>query len=333
MPEEQNQLPDNPSEAELEQATNLAFADSLDSPQSRAISPDASTEATKEPPAPGSPAAPITPQAGSSTQGQVDWSDEEKALLTELRAMKEITGTPFKSPGELVKSYKELQSTWTKDREALTRIKPYEQYVSKASTNPDYARFLEQATQMFDNPQLAAPYLGPQGQADAPPDPRNYDMYDAEQYQQYQTDLTNFQARQVDERLNARFAQSDAKARLESEKTELKRIFPDCDPDNVIERIRERAKKGWSLIDGYKVLEYDQMETKAMAKARSETNQKLQEAGQTQTPAPSAANREQISFEDIITHINKYGPEAARKKFGDKNYGEAIRVSAEMAMS
>lgn len=336
MPNEPT-LPDNPTEADLEAATNATMGDYLDSPLTRANAPDPQPDATpaapQGTPQPGSGAEPTPPTPTPSTAGQGEFSDEEKSLLNELRALKEMSGTPFKTPADLVKAYKELQRQWTGDHDFVTRAKPLEHLVTKANQNPAYLQFLEQATQFFDNPQLAAPYAGQAGGVDAPPDPRAYNLYDAEDYARFNQDNANYMARNVDSRINARFSQTEAKARLDSQKADLVRQFPGVNADEVIARIQERAKQGWSITDGYKVIEWENMKARALEEARGELNKQLAEAGRTGTPTPSAASQKAITFNEIVEYFNKYGSEATIKKFGERNYNDALRIGAEVMMS
>lgn len=326
-------LPDNPTSEQLEAATNETMADVLDSPQSRASA--GSIELAKpEAPASSEPGGtPATP-APSPQGGQVDFTDDEKAFLAELRTIKEVSGTPFKSVPDLVKAHKELQSTYTREHEFLTQGKPIEHLVRKAIENPAYRQFLEEVTPMFDNPQLAAAYAGQApGQADVPPDPRAYDMYDPESYAKFQQEQAAYLQRKVDGTLNARLSQSESRQRLEMEKQQLKAAFPDANPDEIVTRLQERSKKGWSITDGYKVLEFDNIASKALEQARKEVAKQLETAKATGTPAAGGGAREEVKLADIIDHINRYGGDSARKKFGDRNFSEALHATAEMQLS
>jgi len=322
----------NLSEADLEKLTNETMGDVLGGPQARQNSSSDAGQSSEGEDTQGTAAennTTLPPQ-----KSQVALSDDEKTLLTELRALQEMSGTPYKSPADLVKGYKELHSTWTKEHEFVNRVKPHEQLVNDMLTDPNFAQFIQEATTMFRNPQLAASYSSAaHGQVDAPPDPRNFDMYDPDQKLDYDKAQADYINRQLDSRINARFGQSEAKLRLENEKAQLKTLFPDTDPDDIVKRITERSKKGWNLVDGYKVLEFDNIEAKAREKARVELTSKFENAQRTGSPLSAGGSQQQVQLGDILDHITKHGSDSARKKFGDKNLERAISDSAAMQLA
>lgn len=268
---------------------------------------------------------PVVADPTPAVSGQV--SPDDLKLLEDIRAISEVSGTPFKSVPDLIKAHKELQSQWTKDHDVVTRVKPYEQLLSDMN-DPNFANFLQQAAVLYKNPSLAASYINPTGQINTPPDPRSYNMFEDQDLQRYQKDQTDYMNRQLDSRINARFAASEGQTKTDKMKSDLRTAFPESNPDDLLQWVGKRGND-WSLIDAYKIREFDNIKTKAMEDARKELNQKMETATRTTTPAPSASPKGNVKVEDIISHISRYGGDSARKKFGDKNYLEALRDSAD----
>ena len=310
------------TEKSLEELTNEAFSQE-GIPQLNEVRQSPQSDAPEEEPASveGTPA--------QTQSGQVsDISEDERKFLEEIRALKEISGTPFKSPADLVKSYKEVQSQWTKDHEFVTKVKPYEQLLNDVTTDANFANFLQQAAVLYKNPQLASAYINPSGNLNSPPDPRSYNMFDDADLQRYQKDQADYMARQLDARLNARFSTIEQQTRIEKAKAELKGAFPDVNPDEVLDWVQKKGTN-WSLVDAYKIREFDNIKTKALEEARKELNQKLETAGKTTTPTTSASPKGGVKVEDILSHIARYGGDSARKKFGEKNFNDALRMSTD----
>ena len=310
------------SAADLEKATNEMYGQDF-VPQSQPSPSEAqSPDAVETEPAPE-----LETAAPEAKGGQADLTDEEKGLLNELRAMKEITGTPFKTLSDLVKAYKELQSTYTKEHEFVTKAKPVEQLVSSAIADPNLAQYLAQAKMLYDNPQLASAYVGQGGRVDTPPDPRSYNMFDEADLGRYQKDLSDYNARAVDARINARLAGIESQTRLEKMKSELKQVYGEANPDEVLSWIQSKGNN-WNLVDAYKVKEFDNIETRAMEKARKELTTKLEQANRgTQPQATTSGAKQTVKIDDILTYISKYGGEAAKKKYGPQNFEKAMRES------
>lgn len=301
-----------PSMAELKEATNMAMADEVP----YAITPEPEAK----------PDAPKADEPVLELETATPPPTESKATLPpELQdAFKD---TPFtgedlvKNVSDAVKSWKSTSSEYTKLRE---KVKPYEQLLDEVSRDQNLANFLRQAEMLYRNPQLASAYATPQGNVDAPPDPRQYDMYDANQYQAYQQALTDYNARFVDSRLNARLSQIEQQQKINDEKAKLQQAFPDVNPDEVLNRIRAKGTN-WTAVDAYKALEYDNLKSKMLEEARKELTNKLETANKTTSPTPTGATKSTIKVADVIAYINKHGGESAKKKFGLEIFNKALR--------
>lgn len=308
------------TETDLEKLTNETYGQE-GIPQlgeSAGKSPDEVVPDVEPAPPDETPAAPTDPKGG-----QV--SEEEQSLLNELRALKEMSGTPFKTPLDLVKSYKDLQSQWTKDHEFVTKVKPFEQLLGDMS-DPNFANFIQQSAVLYKNPHLASAYVNPQGQMNTPPDPRSYNMFEDTDKARYDKDLSDYFSRTIDSRMNARFASSEQQTKLDKMRGELKAAFPDSNSPELEKWVSSRAND-WSLIDAYKIREFDNLKSKSMEEARKELTHKLETASRTTTPTPTASAKGSFKVEDIIEFIGRYGGDAAKKKFGDKPYSDALRQS------
>lgn len=304
-------MPDNQqvSEQELEQLTNQAFGEELSgnrTPETQGSEVEPATQVTQN--------APVEPE------GQADYS-ALKPFLDE---------TPYKgddvveSVKKMVEGYKNIQGQYTKTNE---RVKRYEQLLQDVEGDPALAQFIEQARTLYRNPQLAQAYQGG-GQQDAMPDPRSYDLSTYEGYEKFYSDMNNYQARQLDSRLNARFGQIEAQRMIDGQKNQLKQFFPDANPEDVVEQVQKKAGS-WTLTDAYKALDYDNLKSRAMEEARKELTKQLENAGKSGTPSATSQSKGKVSVDDVLGHINRYGSEAARKKYGDKAYYEVLQSSSE----
>lgn len=298
---------DNPmTEADLKQLTNEAFGEPSEQP-----APTAEPSPEPEPPVAVAPPEP---------KGQAQ-PDPLKSLFDD---------TPYKgddvmeSARKLVEGYKNIQSEYSKQRD---KVKPYEQLLDDVAKDSGLANFIEQARMLYRNPQLASAYATQTGHVDAPPDPRTFDMYDPTQYEAYQKALSDYNARQLDGRINARFSQIEQQQRIEKMKSELKLSFPDANPDDVLAKVQQKGT-AWNLVDAYKALDYDNLKSKALDEARKEIKKQLETAKTSGTPTPSAAPKTAVNIEDIVNHIAKFGGVSAEKKFGKKAVTDAMRESS-----
>lgn len=241
--------------------------------------------------------------------------------------LKALEETPFKSVPDVVKGYKNILSESTKFRE---KAKPFEQLIDEASVDRNLGNYIQQAVMLYKNPQLAAAYATPGGSVASPPDPRNYDMFNPEQVQKYQTDLQGYMARELDGRLNARLSDMEQRQTLEKMKFEFKQAYPSADPESVLKWYREKGP--WSLTDVYKAMNYDNLKSEALNEARREITKQMESARTTKTPAGASTSSEPVKIQDVLDYVTRYGEKATRKKFGDTKYLEALRVDAENFM-
>lgn len=248
---------------------------------------------------------------------------------TELR--ESLKDTPYYKDGkdikevvaELNKGYKELTTRFNAERE---KVKPHEQLLSLLEKDPNARNFLTQAAHLYQNPHLASAYVNPSGNVNTRPDPRRYDMYDQAQAQQYEQDLEAYMARQLDERLNTRLSGLEAQQKLEIKKLDFKKQFPDVDVESILTRAQNELSGQNELILAYKALNYDNLASQMLERARKDLGAKLEEAGKTKTPTASAPAKS-VNISDIIKAIHTLGPKAAEKQYGKKRVEEALRES------
>lgn len=297
------------SEADLERETNLAMGFEP---------PTQSTEQNAEPVEQQEieiEQAPVVPS------GQADVSTSIKQFLDE---------TPYGGDDiiervkKTVDGYKNIQSEFTKVKQKLA---PHEQLLNDLETDKQLQEYINQAVNLYRNPQLAQAYLNNQN-PDLRPDPRNYDMSTVEGYDQYNREVEAFLQRQLDSRINARFGQIEQQQEVEKQKYAFKQVFPEVNPDEAIEQVKKKGKN-WTLADAYKALDYDNLKTKLTESIRKELTQQLEKAGTTASPQNNGGATTKLSVTDIINHINKYGGESAKKKFGDKAFQQAMQKASE----
>lgn len=280
----------------------------------------------------------VSPEPESAPEVQVPATPEptpESKAETPVGLKEAFTDTPFqgddivKSVQDAVKSWKSTTSEYDKLR---SKVKPYEQFLDAMSSDAGLRNFLQQAETLYRNPNMLNAYVTPQGSVDTRPNPTHYNVtgQDGMMYfdqERYDKDLSDFLSRQVDSRINSRLSQMEQKNEQEKMTMELKQAFPEANADEVWERVKARGNS-WRLVDAYKALEFDNIRSKALDEARKELTKKIETANSNATPTPTASSKTSVSLNDILTHVNKYGGESARKKFGDKNYQEALRESA-----
>lgn len=272
---------------------------------------------TSEGAAPTEPAPEVTPATAPATP------EVSQAVTDDI--LKALEETPFKSVPDVVKAYKSLQSETTKFRE---KVKPFEQLFSGLETDNGFRQFIEQATQLYRNPQLAQAYQQPNQQQGGQPDPRNYDLSTYEGLQQFQQDTIAHAQRAAFETVNQRMSGWEQQQALEKAKLEFRGKYPDQNPDEILDFVKERNGK-WSLEDAYKIRDYDNLKTKMYEQARKELATKVNEASRN-TPIPSApADKPSTSPMEVMTYLQKYGLPAANKKWGDDKVRDAIKKFTE----
>lgn len=263
------------------------------------------------------------PSTSNAPTPQVPQSGQAPNLPEDV--LKALEETPYKSIPDVVKGYKEIQKAFNETRE---KVKPHQQLIDEVSADPKFAEFIQQAQMLYKNPQLAQAYQGAP-QVDAVPDPRAYDMTTVEGYGQYMNDLSNYQQRQFDARINARLSQIEQTRQLDQQKYAFKEAFPDVDPEEAIQKIQAKTKQGWSMADAWKAMDYDNLKSKALEEARKELTKKLETAGQTATPSSASPSKPQAGLEDVVNYTRKYGSVAARKRYGDKTFMDALNASSQ----
>lgn len=324
--------PSGPTVAELEQAAS----DFLGVPNESQQEPVAPTETPEAQAVPTdqTPKADTTVQALEKKEEASALLPEEKELLDQIRAMKEVTGTPFKGVPDVVKAWKEATAELTKQRQAT---KPYEQFLSRLQNDPQFRQQAEQFTQFYEHPELRQAYLN-QLNPSARPDPRRYDFSDPAQVAEYDKGMEDFMARQVDSRIQQRLAPLEQDRVYEKQKWEFKQAYPDVDPETVASRFSEIQQQN-PLVNLYKTLEYDNLkanqakrESEIRAEVTKELTAKIQQAGKTTTPqaSPSAPKP---SIVDIINMVSRYGVAAATKKYGLEVVENAVAEQTNQAFA
>ena len=242
-------------------------------------------------------------EASSNGQAKTNSNDDISSLAE----------TPYKSIKDIVKGYKNLQSELTKKGE---KFKNFESVSDRLDSDANFKQFYEQALALYDNPQLAQAYANPQAGKASTPDPREYDLYSDEGLQKYNQDLSDYQSRQLDERLNARFRTIDQRDSIERARLHLKESFPDAKAEEVEKFITEKNGR-WNLSDVYKIMAYDNLKENASVEARKNIQQKMEMASNA-SPATSASSSSAVNSEDVVRHIIKHGIDSARKKYGSR---------------
>jgi hypothetical protein len=234
--------------------------------------------------------------------------------------------TPFKTPDELAKGYKNLQGEFTKTTQ---RIKPYEQFLERTEKDRNFANFVEQARLLYDNPNLAQAYMPAQAAgSDGRPNPNAYDLSTAEGFAKYNQDFENFVLRNADSRVNARLSQIEQQNRMEQLKWQFKQKFGDADPDAMFQWAQQNIPQLNPFEVAYKLHEYDNLKSQATAEARKEINKQVETAQTAKTPTAASSSQGMAQAEDVIDYIVKHGTEKAYKKFGK---AEVIRVEKEFS--
>ena len=316
--------------AELEREANQMMGvdtgeqQPLSTPETPSTEPSETVEVQENP----ATEEPGTAEAGSQPVGQpaFELSDDERAFMTELRAIKEIQDTPFKTPGELVKGYK---NAVTRLNEVNETVKPHKQLFDDLRDETFRSR-LEAALPLLRHPELASAYLNQS--ATSRPDPRRYDFFKEEDVARYEKDMADYEGRLVDSRLDIRLKPIEQQRQLEVKKLEFRQKYPDADVDTILEKASVVGQM--NPIEGlYKVLEFDNMQSKITAQVRREFEDKLKKAGQTTTPQSTAQPAQKVTADDILKAIDVLGTKGAVKKYGESKVTDALRQDAERAFA
>lgn len=295
----------------LREMTEKLESPGADEPQ---IAPDSET-----PPAEGAtPAAEAAPETSKSQEAKPDISDSLKGLFGD---------TPYKSDDvvdsakKIVEGYKNLQAELTRRSQ---ETKPYEQFLRKMSTDRTFANFVEQARQMYENPQLAQPYLN---QNQGKPNPANYfpeGYVTPEGMAKYQSDLEAYFQRDVDSRLNSRLSEMETRNQRENLKLQFRQKFPSENPDDLLDWWSKEAYQFNPFEIAYKMRNFDTVKSSALDEARKELNRQLEEAQKNKTPQASASTTQKVKATDIIDYIGKHGLASAQKKFTQQEVSKVL---------
>lgn len=303
--------------AQLEQATNQMYgwegsSDEQPEPEvsesepSSQAQPPAVEEAKEE-------AAPIK-ETGKQDAGQS--FDTIKPFLDD---------TPFKGDdivkgvGDLAKSYKSLLSEYTP---LSQKVKPYKAIIDRMDVDPTYKQNMLLAHEMLSNPKMLEAY---QAQQMGRPDPTQYDLYTPEGRTAYDQAEENYIARQLDSRINQRFASLEQERMKERHISELKAAFPESNPEEVV-RFAQEKSQSLGLADFYKLSQWDAREAQLTEKIRKEMTSKLQQAQSSKTPE-AAPPKEAVQVNDVLKFVGRYGIDSANKKFGEEAVWNILRAS------
>ena len=301
----------------LEIATNHEFTGtppaSETAPEPEAATPPVETEVAPQP---------ETPVA----EGQSETlTDDEKALLTEIRSLKELEGLPYKSLPEFFKGYKNIQGEFTKVRE---KTKPFEAVLDRMSRDPQYANLVQQAQALLDNPQLLQAYQGQIAPGDPRPNPTQFNVYEPEGFTQYEKALDSWTQRQLDARINARLGQVEQNARLDNFKREFKAKFPEAEDADTLLQWASTVMTSFNPFEiAHKVKNWDNVQGQIESRVRKELTDTLKKASETKTPTGSPASKPQPTTTEILNHITRFGGEATKQRYGEKAMNEALKQS------
>jgi hypothetical protein len=290
---------------------------------------ETSPEPVAQPPA--VEAEPSQPTPEPIVPGQSDISGELKKVLGDSPYVGEDV---VESVRKLAEGYKNLQSQYTKVNE---KVKPREQLLKELDTDPKLAETVNQLLTLYKNPAMAEAYKLQTGQTEVRPNPVNYNVVNPQDGQtyfdqaRYEADVDKYMARQLDTRLNARFAELDQQRKIERMKSDFKQAFPDVDPD--LAHTEAMKKTDWTLVDAWKALKYDEaisgLRSKTEAEVRKEITKQLEEASKSKTPVSSSTPQTKTSPAEIVQYMAKYGTKKAFEKYGKENAESAAREFSE----
>lgn len=232
--------------------------------------------------------------------------------------------TPYKTVDDLINGYKSSQTEVTK---FIEQVKPHKQLIDDLTTNAEFRQFIEQATQLYRNPQLAQQYVQPQQQQFDGVNPANYDLYTPEgqmAYQQAVEQKALEKAQRVAfETVNQRMSGWEQQQEIERAKLQFSRENPDANVDEVLKFVQERNGK-WTLSDAFKIANYDKVKTQAYEQAKKEILSKANEAAKNTQSTTTNSDKPSVSPSDIVSHVTKYGVNAANKRWGADKVKSAI---------
>jgi hypothetical protein len=233
--------------------------------------------------------------------------------------------TPYKTVEDLINGYKSSQSEVTK---FIEKVKPVEQLINDVTQDPQLRQFIDQAVQLYRNPQLAQQYMQPNVQNGGQPNPQQYDLYTPEGLAQFQQDTLSYAQKAAFETVNQRMSGWEQQQQIEKAKLEFSRENPDANVDEVMKFVQERNGK-WSLGDAYKIANYDKVKTQAYEQAKKEILSKQQEAVKNSTQSSSPTDKPTITPTEMVSYVSKYGVESANKKWGVEKVRTAIKQFTE----
>lgn len=251
-----------------------------------------------------------------------------QASIDELREI--FKDTPYYQEGrdvkevaaELKKGYKELEGQNTKTSQ---RLKPFEQLIDLASKDPKFAQALHLARDVYMNPALQEAYAN-QAAGLQRPDPTQFDLYDPAQRQTYDQAVTDYEARLIDSRINARFSTIEQERSVNQAKAEFKQLVPDGNADELMKwvnedftnlSIGERMRGFWQLKNLPKLRE------QIYAEVRKDVGAKIETASKS-TPVAPAPPSQTVSDEEIVKYVTLYGPKAAATRYNQKTVDAAV---------
>lgn len=301
--------------AELERITNEDEGWKLQTPEGEQPNPETQPQTSEQQPTESAPTvSPATPAP----------AEQSKAAVIPDEVLKVLEETPFKTIPDIVKGYKNSQSEFTKLNE---RVKPYEQLLNDVSADAGLRQFIDQAVQLYRNPQLAQAYAQPQ-QGAGEPNPANYDFSTFEGIAQFQKDTIAHAQKAAFETVNQRMSSWEQKQALEKSKLEFSREFPDVNVDEVLGFVNERNGK-WTLQDAYKIKNYENLKSQIYEQARKELTAKVNEAAKNAPASSAPSDKPAVSNSEIMQHIARYGHEAANKRWGAEKVQTALRKFTE----
>lgn len=242
-----------------------------------------------------------------------------------------LEDTPFKGDdivkgvGDLAKSYKSLLSEYTP---LSQKMKPYKAILDRMDADPTYKQNMLLADQMLSNPKMLEAY---QAQQMGRPDPTQYDLYTPEGRSGYDQAEEAYIARQLDSRINQRFASLEQERMRERHISELKAAFPDANPEEVL-RFAQEKSQSLGLADFHKLSQWDARESQLTEKIRKEMTSKLQQAQSSKTP-DSEPPKESIQVNDVLKHVAKYNVGSAEKKYGKETVWKILQASTNAGWS
>lgn len=237
--------------------------------------------------------------------------------------------TPF-TPDDLDKAVKDVIKSWkstdSEYKKLSNKVKPYQQLIDKALTDPQVHQAIEMLDQFIKNPQMAQLYANPN--ASSQPDPRNYDLSTVEGYNSFRKDESLWMQKQSMDTINSRLAEVEARNIRERQKLEFRQKYPEIqdDLDVILAEVMQKQAEINPYEIAYRYKNWDSRESQIAEKLRSQIINKANEASAGKTPQTSVSKKGEVSAQEIANYVVRYGSKTAEKKFGKEAVERSVRA-------